>query len=247
VLRHGVHRQPGQGFYALDVGLGFASGSSSRSGPGVSGRFYALDVGLGFASLLWVNPGGCDGCCSVSMPSMSGWALQAGWQTQLQVPWEVSFYALDVGLGFARQGLHGRRHPDGLRQFLCPRCRAGLCKRCPLEGLLTCAFVACCAKLPEKPAKTASIGGPPFRQAPDQPLSPRRPGRKTQRTGTSVPALKRWQSLAPVTLRPSARLRRSRASSERRFRRTRRTGPACRESAAPPRARSSPAGALPSR
>ena len=49
-------------------------------------------------------------------------------------------------------------------EFLCPRCRAGVCKRCPLEGVLTCAFVALCVKLPEIPGKTAAIGGPSFRR-----------------------------------------------------------------------------------
>jgi hypothetical protein len=88
-------------------------------------------------------------------------------------------------------------------QFLCPRCRAGLCNGCRLEGLLTCAFAACCAKLPENPAETVPIGDPSTQRAPDQPLSPRRPGRKTRYAGTSVPALKRRQSLAAVTPQPS--------------------------------------------
>ena len=59
--------------------------------------FYALDVGRGFATL---SP--------ASLPKLD------------------SFYALDVGRGFATIQTCNVVHMLQL-QFLCPRCRAGLC------------------------------------------------------------------------------------------------------------------------
>jgi hypothetical protein len=175
------------------------------------------------------------------MPSVSGWALQVLPRSPTATARSSRFYALGVGLGFARRCTPSGTCCGAITVFLCPRCRAGLCKRCPPEGLLTCAFAACCAKLPENRAETALIGAPPFRQAPDQPLSPRRPSRKTLCTRASVPALKMLVSLAAVMPGPSVRSRRSRASSGRRFRRIRRTAPGSPGFAVPPRARSLPA------
>jgi hypothetical protein len=60
----------------------------------------------------------------VSMPSLSGWALRACRLRFIRLA--RRFYALVVGLGFAG----GIRLPDAHRlEFLCPRCRAGLCGR----------------------------------------------------------------------------------------------------------------------
>jgi hypothetical protein len=91
--------------YALDVGRVFARPDHPIRRTRLHGRFYALDVGLGFATLL-----GAEGRCqtlTVSMPSMSGWALRprcvhrgrgnararfvsmpsmSGWALRLQVP-----------------------------------------------------------------------------------------------------------------------------------------------------------------
>ena len=83
-------------FYALDVGLGFATYAFvSQIWP--HHRFYALDVGLGFATALLLQPPPLRH--SVSMPSMSGWALQPTRICTRSSP--PRFYALDVGLGFA--------------------------------------------------------------------------------------------------------------------------------------------------
>jgi hypothetical protein len=61
-------------FYALVVGLGFAS--SIREISASSSGFYALGIGLGFATRTRARhqlvPAG------VSMPSVSGWALRPG-------------------------------------------------------------------------------------------------------------------------------------------------------------------------
>jgi hypothetical protein len=60
-------------FYALDVGLGFATELAALPGWNPMG-FYALDVGLGFATCAVGDRD--DGRRRVSMPSMSGWALR---------------------------------------------------------------------------------------------------------------------------------------------------------------------------
>jgi len=109
-------------FYALGVGLGFATRSWPTSRASRSSRFYALGVGLGFAT--------SSACACASSPA--------------------GFYALGVGLGFATASFCGLRllldrvsMPSvsgwGLRPrraayrgsppdvFLCPRCRAGVC------------------------------------------------------------------------------------------------------------------------
>ena len=120
-----VLRHDRLGFYALDVGRGFATSSSNgrvrRAQPFLCPRcraglcdgldagvmaqlhgFYALDVGRGFATTRTSS-------CGSSRPS--------------------GFYALDVGRGFATST--DRSRSAGLAAFLCPRCRAGLCDAHP--------------------------------------------------------------------------------------------------------------------
>ena len=63
-------------FYALDVGLGFATYRHRNGLAAIHRRFYALDVGLGFATAVLRLPAPPGN--TVSMPSMSGWALQLG-------------------------------------------------------------------------------------------------------------------------------------------------------------------------
>jgi hypothetical protein len=62
-------------FYALGIGLGFATNGSLISSAVHQKGFYALGIGLGFATgvgivVLWVAH------VYVSMPSVSGWALR---------------------------------------------------------------------------------------------------------------------------------------------------------------------------
>src|SRR6266566_2308986 len=103
VLRRDMSGKTGQctctGFYALDVGRGFATSNAARLTPEAPPRFYALDVGRGFATsgTPWVKPrsrvflcprcraGFCDlvskvtpkrASNPVSMPSMSGGVLR---------------------------------------------------------------------------------------------------------------------------------------------------------------------------
>ena len=85
------------GFLCPGIGLGFASSFGTTARPWHFG-FYALGVGLGFAREHGV------------------------YITYAQ---HQSFYALGVGLGFARAASSERVLCPG---FLCPRCRAGLCK-----------------------------------------------------------------------------------------------------------------------
>src|SRR6266702_2693271 len=62
VLRRDMSGKPGQctctGFYALDVGRGFATSNAARLTPVAPPCFYALDVGRGFATsgTPWVKP-----------------------------------------------------------------------------------------------------------------------------------------------------------------------------------------------
>jgi len=65
------------GFYALGVGLGFAISCPPRRTTPTSGGFYALGVGLGFAITINVKRlSRREVGVKVSMPSVSGWALQ---------------------------------------------------------------------------------------------------------------------------------------------------------------------------
>jgi len=92
-------------FYALDVGLGFATLLEAQLDLCPLG-FYALDVGLGFATC-WASWSSSSPTRAVSMPSTSGWGMR---RYEPQLPGEnPRFYALDVGLGFATEGSH-RRH-----------------------------------------------------------------------------------------------------------------------------------------
>jgi hypothetical protein len=87
-------------FYALGVGLGFATreifgigpSDESVSMPSVSG--WALQREVPIQGLLGLH---------VSMPSVSGWALQP--RSTVRSRPERRFYALGVGLGFATDGL----------------------------------------------------------------------------------------------------------------------------------------------
>src|SRR5271166_5018843 len=87
-------------FYALGIGLGFATDGSCvlavHGDP--TGGFYALGIGLSFAT---DGPNG-QGVLprAVSMPSVSGWALQHR-TLRLERVVPGSFYALGFGLGFA--------------------------------------------------------------------------------------------------------------------------------------------------
>ena len=89
----------GPGFYALDVGLGFASRSATSSSASPASRWFLC-------------PRCRAGACKrhpavvrvrrhcVSMPSVSGWGLQGSHRSLLAAG----------------------------QTFLCPRCRAGVCK-----------------------------------------------------------------------------------------------------------------------
>ena len=59
-------------FYALDIGLGFATRVAQLAQGPV--RFYALDIGLGFATAHTAVPRTSG--VAVSMPSISGWDLR---------------------------------------------------------------------------------------------------------------------------------------------------------------------------
>ena len=111
----------GTGFYALDVGRGFATRQPVRlsieraavSMPSMSG-----------GALRRVDPLRVRRHAKVSMPSMSGGALRHRPHLVSPCARNPRFYALDVGRGFATRACICRR---SLLGFLCPRCRAGLC------------------------------------------------------------------------------------------------------------------------
>ena len=75
----------------------------------------------------------------------------------------------------------------GAKTFLCPWCRANGLQRIPFKRL---SEVRVCNTLREPTRKSRQGTTVPFKQASDQPLSPRRPSRKTTFTQTSVPTLK---------------------------------------------------------
>jgi hypothetical protein len=64
--------------------------------------FYALGVGLGFATAVILVSS--QKALSVSMPSVSGWALRRR-SSDADGSGSRSFYALGVGLGFATDAL----------------------------------------------------------------------------------------------------------------------------------------------
>ena len=61
---------------ALDFGLGFKTYPTTRTRLATPTCFYALGVGLGFVIHLEVAGAALRPVHAVSMPSLSGWALQ---------------------------------------------------------------------------------------------------------------------------------------------------------------------------
>jgi hypothetical protein len=105
------------------------------------GDFYALGVGLGFATP--EQPGKCHpGPPDVSMPSVSGGALQPS-ETGSRCPPAVSMPSMSGG---ALQRADGGEPAagDAAGAFLCPRCRAGLCNHRPApasSSVARCTFL----------------------------------------------------------------------------------------------------------
>jgi hypothetical protein len=120
------------GFYALGVGLGFAThrpSSSTRSRKSfLCARCRArLCNAVGFSRLPQ----------KVSMPSVSGWALQRRLLIPMVKAASEEFLCPRCRAGLATQGV-----PAAIRQvsrFLCPRCRAGLATDAP-EGVCDLQF-----------------------------------------------------------------------------------------------------------
>ena len=110
------------GFYALDVGRGFATSSTAVAGREHDG-FYALDVGRGFATTTsthathWHAAFLCPRCRA---------GLCDCETFRRNACTHVCFYALDVGRGFATRDVMTLTCGMAVT-FLCPRCRAGLC------------------------------------------------------------------------------------------------------------------------
>jgi hypothetical protein len=121
------------GFYALDVGLGFATAM--------------LFVGSASAAFLCprCRAGLCNGCFrrdvldflrSVSMPSMSGWALQR--VTAIASP--QVHHSQEFLCPRCRAGLCNMSDCSWCgcaNRFLCPRCRAGLCNLIAADAATT--------------------------------------------------------------------------------------------------------------
>ena len=175
-----------QGFYALGVGRGFATGFLCRRasdhprlflcprcragvcdhqlvphGTPFKVSFYALGVGRGFATLLPVSTRR-PATATVSMPSVSGGGLRL-LRSKLSVTPQT-------------------------RSFLCPRCRAGVCDGCLADGSLTCCFGVRSAIL-----SGTGLFGKVFRRSParlavDLGICARQPMLPERRNGNAVPA-----------------------------------------------------------
>ncbi len=110
------------GFYALDVGLGFATTpptssvrrSPAVSMPSVSG--WGLRPGHGRLPGLRAHRG--------SMPSVSGWGLRPAPPVRARRPRRVSMPSVS---GWGLRPPHSAGYDYFWIGFLCPRCRAGVC------------------------------------------------------------------------------------------------------------------------
>src|SRR6266566_494549 len=158
VLRRDMSGKPGQctctGFYALDVGRGFATSNAARLTPEAPPRFYALDVGRGFATsgTPWVKPRSrvflCPRCragfCDLAYKTLdyirehpflcprcrAGFRDRFSMVTPKRASNPVSMPSMSGGV-LRRDGdncMYTRTHA-----FLCPRCRAGFCDGCRLR------------------------------------------------------------------------------------------------------------------
>jgi len=190
-----------RGFYALDIGLDFARGdtyiiaynssegflcpryraglckatSPGRHHPGQTG-FYALDIGLDFASFNWTRMVRT----TVSMPSISGWTLQASGGGITSAGVAVSMPSIS---GWTLQG--PSTQSANLVTFLCPRYRAGLCKRHGTAGYAHLPHVS----MPSISGWTLQGGG--------------LPAVARQHRQVSMPSISGW-TLQELTGRPAA-------------------------------------------
>ena len=170
---HGVVSMPSMSGWALQ------HTRASRIRLGESG-FYALDVGLGFAT--WLMNGETKAqilflCprCRAGLCNLMSWLIWLGV--------DIEFLCPRCRAGLCNKPIVPSVMGTASK-FLCPRCRAGLCNGCLPRASVTWAFGVRCAILAGTACPGKGFRAGPAKPAADQGISarqprPYRPGRRT--------------------------------------------------------------------